>query len=92
MTTKIRSENPETPSEEKWAHIGESQGCADHHHDLIHELSRTLDALWRYDQFIANADGRPALQACWRDFKKQETASIAQLKKIMKAEVAAEGF
>lgn len=26
-------------------HIGETCGCADHDHDLIHDLSRRLDAL-----------------------------------------------
>jgi hypothetical protein len=37
-------------AEKKMEHIGESCGCADHDHDLIHELSKRLDAPWRYDQ------------------------------------------
>lgn len=38
-----------------YEHIGETRGCADYVHDLIHELNTQLDALWRYDQYIANA-------------------------------------
>jgi hypothetical protein len=37
--------------------IGESQGARDHNHDMIHELSKRHDALWRMDQYIANAEG-----------------------------------
>ena len=40
-------------AEKEMKHIGESCGCADHDHDLIHDLSKRLDALWRYDQYIA---------------------------------------
>lgn len=77
----------ETVCDKQWQHIGESQGCADHDHDLVHELSRRLDSLWRYDQFIANADGRPAVQACWRDFKKQELESVKRLKTLITQEI-----
>ena len=35
-------------AEKELEHIGESSGCADHDHDLIHDLSKRLDALWRY--------------------------------------------
>jgi hypothetical protein len=47
-------------AEESHQHIGESFDCADH--DLIHDLGRRLDVLWRYDQYIANADGKLGLQ------------------------------
>jgi hypothetical protein len=68
-------------------HIGETQGCADHDHDLIHDLSKRLDALWRYDQYIANADGKPALQALWRDLKQQEIDNIRRVKELIAEEV-----
>ena len=42
-------------AESEYCHIGESSGCSDHDRDLVHELSRRLDSLWRYDQYIANA-------------------------------------
>ena len=36
-------------------HYGETQVIKDHDHDMIHELSKRLDGVWRYDQYIANA-------------------------------------
>ena len=53
-------------TEKEYEHIGETRGCADHDHDLVHELSRRLDGVWRYDQYIANADGQADLQKFWR--------------------------
>jgi hypothetical protein len=74
-------------AEKELEHIGETSGCADHDHDLIHELSLRLDALWRYDQFIANADGKPALQNFWRDLKRQENDNIRRLKQLIAEEI-----
>lgn len=54
---------------------------------LIHQLSRRLDALWRYDQYIANADGREKLQKFWRDMKAQEQENISKLNKLVAEEV-----
>ena len=39
-------------AERELEHVGETSGCSDHDHDLIHELSRRLDSLWRYDQYV----------------------------------------
>jgi hypothetical protein len=75
-------------AENQWEHIGQSAGCANHDHDLVHELSRRLDAVWRYDQFIANAEHHKDLQACWRDFKNQEMDAIKRLKGLMKDEIS----
>ena len=74
-------------AEKELKHIGETAGCADHDHDLIHELSKRLDALWRYDQYIANADGQPDLQSFWRDMKSQEQSNIDRLKELVAQEV-----
>ena len=87
MSTKSTLELHPTGTDNRWEHIGENQGCADHDHDLVHELSRRLDAVWRYDQFIANAEGREVLQATWREFKEQEMQSIARLKEVLKDEI-----
>jgi hypothetical protein len=87
MTTKTESHPTKPQTDNHWQHIGDSEGCADHDHDLIHELSRRLDSLWRFDQFIANAESRPELQQCWRDLKTLEAQSISRLKKILKNEV-----
>jgi hypothetical protein len=70
-------------TEKEYEHIGETRGCADHDHDLVHELSRRLDCVWRYDQYIANADGRAELQKFWRNVKAQEQENIQQLKKLL---------
>ena len=45
-------------AEKEYAHLGETAGAADHDHDLVHELGKRLDALWRYDQYIANAHAK----------------------------------
>lgn len=70
-------------AEQQMEHIGETRGCADHDHDLVHELSKRLDALWRCDQYIANAAGHSELERFWRDIKKQEEANISRMKEIM---------
>lgn len=72
---------------ESLEHVGETRGIEDHDHDLLQDLSRRLDGLWRYDQYIANADGMPELQACWRDFKRQEQTNIDRLKGLIAEEV-----
>jgi len=74
-------------AEKELKHIGESCGCPDHDHDLIHDLGKRLDALWRYDQYIANADGKPELQKMWRDFKRQESDNIKREKQLIAEEI-----
>jgi capsule polysaccharide modification protein KpsS len=64
-------------------HFGETKGIANHDHDLIHELSNRLDALWRYDQYIANASSDEKLQSFWRNLKEQEQQNINDLKKLV---------
>lgn len=74
-------------AERELEHLGETTGCADHDHDLVHELSRRLDSLWRYDQYIANAEWRDNLKQFWIDAKNQEQESIERLKELLAAEV-----
>ena len=74
-------------AEKELEHIGESCGCADHDHDLVHDLSKRLDALWRYDQYVANAEGKPALQNLWRDLKRQEVDNIKRVKEAIADEI-----
>jgi hypothetical protein len=73
-------------------HMGETKAMANHDHDLVHELSKRLDAVWRYDQFIANADGKDDCQQLWRTMKKQDMEHIAQLRKLIKSEIKADCF
>lgn len=79
-------------AEKEYAHIGETRGCTDHDHDLVHELSKRLDALWRYDQYIANAHGKPAIQSMWRDFKAQCQQEVQRLKQAITEEVNKDCF
>src|SRR5947207_15134904 len=79
-------------AEKEMAHIGESCGCADHDHDLIHDLSKRLDALWRYDQYVANADGKPALQTFWRDMKRKELENVKRVKQLISEEIKQKCF
>lgn len=79
-------------AEREIAHIGETSGAANHDHDLIHELSKRLDALWRYDQYIANAEEQPDVQNLWRELKRQEQKNVAQLKEIVAEHVRKDCF
>jgi hypothetical protein len=79
-------------AERELEHLGETCGCADHDHDLIHELSRRLDSLWRYDQYIANCDWRDNLKQFWTDLKAQEEQNIQRLKQLLKEEIQNDCF
>jgi hypothetical protein len=74
-------------AEKEYAHVGETAGAADHDRDLVHELNKRLDALWRYDQYIANAEGRSDLAGFWRELKIQEQKNVKRLKELVAAEV-----
>lgn len=79
-------------AEKELTHLGETAGCTDHDHDLVHELSRRLDSLWRYDQYIANAEWREELKQFWRDAKAQEQQAICRLKELIIQEVRNDCF
>lgn len=69
--------------EKEVAHLGETKGAKDHDHDMIHDLSRRLDMLWRYDQYLANAEEHEQLAAFWRRVRSQERENIMHLKKLI---------
>lgn len=79
-------------AEKQMEHIGETKGCADHDHDLVHELSKRLDALWRYDQYIANAKGKPDLQDFWNELKQQDQDNVDRLKGLVAQEITSNCF
>ncbi|MDA1039362.1 MAG: hypothetical protein O3A37_03600 [Planctomycetota bacterium] len=74
-------------AERELEHLGETAGSSDHDHDLVHELSRRLDSLWRYDQYIANAEWRDELRQFWKDAKAMEEQAISRLKQLITQEV-----
>jgi len=51
--------------------------------DLVHELSRRLESLFRYAQCIANAEGDAKVQQTWHDLESQELANIRSLKQLI---------
>ena len=79
-------------AEQELKHVGETQGCANHDHDLVHELSRRLDALWRYDQYIANAEGHENAKTFWTKVKAQEQQNISVLRELIAEEVRNDCF
>ena len=81
-----------TKTEKQYDHIGETFGCENHDHDLVHELSRRLDCVWRYDQYIANAEGQTDLQEFWKSVKKQDGENIQQLKNLLGKHVQSHCF
>lgn len=73
------------PVEKECSHLGETGSRADY--DLIHELSRRIDALSRYDQYIANAKDRDAVKHFWCNIKSQEQQNVQLLKELLAEEM-----
>ncbi|MGI9534438.1 MAG: hypothetical protein ACR2NW_05775 [Thermodesulfobacteriota bacterium] len=73
-------------------HIGETRGAQDHDHDMIHELSRRLDSLWRYDQYISNAGEYNNIQEFWSKLKNQEQHNIDELKNLISEHIKSACF
>lgn len=74
-------------AEQEYKHIGETRGAEDHDFDLVSELHRRLEGLWRYDQYLANAEGKPELQELWRNLKNQENQNVKRLKQLITSEI-----
>ena len=69
---------------ENTEHPHKSDRASSHHHDLIQDLGKRLDALWRYDRYIAKAEGKARLQECWLTLKQQEQENVRMLKELLK--------
>ena len=79
-------------NDQQTQHIGDTSAMADHDHDLIHELSKRTDGVWRYDQCIANAEGNSELQDFWRTLKQQDQDNVTKLKELVAKEVKKDCF
>jgi protoheme ferro-lyase len=77
-------------AEKAYKHMGESRIGPDYVHDLIHEMSKRLDAVRRYDQYIANADAHAFVQEFWSTLQQQERENIRQLKELLANEIQKE--
>ncbi|MDP1629543.1 MAG: hypothetical protein Q8L57_02890 [bacterium] len=40
-----------------------------HNHDLVHQLSENADSIWRFDEYIKNAESCPTCAAMWQTLK-----------------------
>lgn len=80
MPMSAAVENPPVHQESPHVHLH-------HDRDLIHDLSRRLDALGRYDQYIANAPDRPDLQAFWVEVRTHEAQNIQRLNELIRCEI-----
>jgi hypothetical protein len=78
-------------AEQELADFGQTCTCQDHDF-LIHELSRRLNDLWRYDSYVVNADWRDELLQFWCDMKMQEQQNIQRLKGLLIEEVRNDRF
>jgi len=81
-----------TATEQSVAHIGESAGMHNHDRDLVNELSRRLDCLWRLDQYIANAEGHDELVQFWKSTKQQEQQNIDRMRSLIRREIDRDCF
>jgi hypothetical protein len=50
---------------------------------MIHDLSKRLDALWRYDQYIANGKDDEELSGFWESVRRQDEENVRRLKEII---------
>ena len=72
--------------------VGSTKAIRDHDHDMIHDLNQRLDAVWRYDQFIENADKFPDLKAFWQESKENEVKTIERPKELIREHVRKNNF
>ena len=65
-------------------HIGETKAIPNYVHDLLHDLSNRVDAIWRYDQYIANSKngGSEEETKLWNELKTSEMTTVDRLKTI----------
>jgi isocitrate lyase len=74
-------------------HYGETKLIKNHDHDLVHELSKRLDGVWRYDQYIANAaEEAPHVKAFWTELKQQDIKNVERLKELIREHVSKDCF
>jgi hypothetical protein len=74
-------------AERQMEHIGETCPVADCVHDLVQVFNTRINSVWRYDQYIANADGKPQLQDFWRQQKRQDQQSCDQMRRFLGQEL-----
>jgi hypothetical protein len=74
-------------AEKQMQHIGETCPVADCVHDLVQVFNTRINSVWRYDQYIANADGKPEMQDFWRMMKKQDQQACERMRQLLAKEL-----
>ncbi len=74
-------------AERQMEHIGETCTVADCVHDLVQVFSGRINCVWRYDQYIANAEGKSELQDFWRTMKRQDQQACDRIKQLLAKEL-----
>jgi hypothetical protein len=73
--------------QQEYDKIGTTHPVSNQVHDLVHELSDRIDAIWRYDQYVQNAEGRQEIQDCWRQIKQHDEQVVTKLKDLLAREL-----
>ena len=73
--------------ERDFEHIAGTKDAASLDHDMIRELNERLSSMWRYDQFIADAEDDEYLQDLWREIKQQDQDNVVCLKELIASHV-----
>ncbi len=74
-------------AERQLEHIGETSPVPDCVHDLVQVFCTRINSVWRYDQYIANADGKPELQDFWRTIKRQDQQACEKMRRLLAVEL-----
>ncbi len=74
-------------AERQMEHIGETCPVADCVHDLVQVFNGRINSVWRYDQYIANAEGKPQLQDFWRSMKRQDQEACDRMRQLLAEEL-----
>ena len=63
-------------------------------HNIIHQLSETLDSLWRMDIYIkdAHSENHPELEEFWGSYKETLERQVEMLKEQLESIIKTEGL
>lgn len=68
-------------------HFNQNQDIESHDQDLVQELNKRLEALWRHKHYVAHASGNTELQKLWCDFKRQEQEKVCRVQLSIAEEI-----
>ncbi|KKS43761.1 MAG: hypothetical protein UV48_C0016G0010 [Candidatus Azambacteria bacterium GW2011_GWA2_42_9] len=63
-----------------------------HNHDLIQQLSENADSIWRYEEYIKNAEGCQYCTGLWAKLKEMDMEAEKMLLEEIKRHVTENRF